>query len=59
MDGIVYEGDWEEVKKRMMEKYPALLEEDLEAENDDNLLIHLNLKLGKSKAELREIIRNI
>ena len=59
MYGLVYEGDWQDVKEKLMEKYPSLTEEDFKAESDDKLLIHLNQKLGKSKEELRDIIRNI
>lgn len=59
MNGLVYEGEWEDVKKRLMEKYPALIEEDFGYEDDDQLMIHLSQKLGKSKEELRETIRKI
>jgi len=46
-----------EKKSALIEKYPSLTEEDFNSDNGDKLLIHLEQKLGKSKEDLREIIR--
>lgn len=51
--------DVKRVKSQLIEKYPSLTEEDFEFENDDELIIHLQQKLGKSKEEMREIIRKM
>lgn len=55
------QGSWDEVKGRLKSQYGDLAEEDLvyvEGE-EDQLLGRLESKLGKAKAEIAELIRNI
>lgn len=51
--------DWEKVQDHFIKNYPSITENDFEFENNDELMIHLQQKLGKTKEELREIIRKI
>lgn len=48
-----------EKKKKLIKKYPTLIEDDFSTEDDDKLLNHLQQKTGKTKSELREIIKNL
>jgi hypothetical protein len=41
--------NWEKVKKRLKDRFPALTDDDLEIENQDKLLNHLEAKLGEDK----------
>lgn len=59
MSELLHKENWDEVKDKLMEEFPALTEQDFAFENNDELIIHLQQKLGKSKEELREIIRKI
>ncbi len=60
MPEIDYNGDWEDVKKRLMDKYPSLTEKDFTKEDhQDKLLNHLSQELGKTTDEMRKIIRHI
>lgn len=60
MSKLKYNGKWNDVKKRLMDKYSILTKEDFEYEkNDDKLLNHLEHKLGKESDEIRQIIRRI
>jgi hypothetical protein len=51
--------DWEQVKKRLKDRYPALTDDDLEIENEDKLFNQLEAKLGEDKDEIRNIIKDI
>ncbi len=53
-----YEMDWNELKKRLKQKYPELTDVDLitaKGEEEDMLRM-VEYKLGKTKKELKEII---
>ncbi len=53
-----YEMDWNELKKRLKQKYPELTDIDLLTTNgeEENMLRMVEYKLGKTKKELKEII---
>jgi hypothetical protein len=51
--------DWEQVKKRLKDRFPALTDDDLDIENEDKLFNHLEAKLGEDKEEIRNIIKDI
>lgn len=59
MSEFLHERDLDKVKAKLIEEFPALTEQDFAFENNNELLIHLQQKLGKSKEELREIVRKI
>ncbi len=60
MSELEYNGDWEDVKKRLMDKYPILTEKDFKEENhEDRLLNHLGEELGETSDGMRKIIREI
>lgn len=51
--------DYSKVKSVLLEKYPALTEEDFEQDSEEKLIIHLKEKLGKTRDEIRTIIMDI
>lgn len=51
--------DREKIKRTLIEKYPSLTDKDFNFDKDDELVIHLQQKLGKTKEEMRKIIRKI
>lgn len=53
--------EWEKVKFRLKEQFSILTDSDLDYEEgeEEQLLLNLREKLGKSKAEVKKIIRNI
>lgn len=59
MSEMTKAGDLKRKKKQFIEKYPSLTEEDFEFDNKDELMIHLQQKLGKTKEEMRELIRKM
>lgn len=61
MNDLLIEGNWNEVKGKLKQKYSDLTDDDLAfAEGkEDELLGRLQKKLGKAKEELIEEIRNI
>lgn len=54
-------GSWNEQKGRLKQKFAALTDNDLLFTDGkrDEMLSKLQLKLGKTKEELREIIRSL
>ena len=61
MSELDYKGNWEEIKERLKQKYAILTDEDLRYKEgeEQKLLDHLEEKLGKTKGEVKDIIRNI
>lgn len=59
MADIRSEVDWNEVKESLKKKYPLLTDKDFEEEKEDKLLIQLGEKLGKTKEEIKHIIRKV
>ena len=53
-----YEMDWNELKKKLKQKYPELKDIDLLTANDEeeDMLRMVEYKLGKTKKELQVII---
>lgn len=61
MNTIELEGNWEEQKGKLKQKFAALTENDLlfkEGMNDE-ILGKLHIKLGESKEDLLKIIENL
>lgn len=61
MSELKYKGDWEELKKKLKDRYAILTESDLDYEEgeEEKLLNHLEEKLGKSKKELKDTLREL
>jgi uncharacterized protein YjbJ (UPF0337 family) len=61
MTNLQLKGSWNEIKGKLKQKYGQLTDDDLKfAEGkDDELLGHLQQKLGKTKEELRKEIENL
>lgn len=60
MTNLKNKGDWERIKKYLMEKYPSLTDRDFEnKDHEEKLLNHLSQKVGTTSYEMREIIREI
>ncbi|MBK7652389.1 MAG: CsbD family protein [Flammeovirgaceae bacterium] len=61
MNKLIMKGTWNETKGKLKQKYGELTDDDLTfAEGkDDELLGRLQTKLGKTKTELREEIKNM
>jgi uncharacterized protein YjbJ (UPF0337 family) len=58
LNGTEIKGNWNEQKGRLKQKFAALLDNDLmfEEGKKDEMLGKLQIKLGKTKEELRAII---
>lgn len=61
MEDLKVKGDWNRTKGKLKEKYGELTDDDLQyAEGQEEQLIgRLQKRLGKSKEEVRKIIRDI
>ncbi len=59
MGDIRTEVKWDEVKEALKKEYPLLTDKDFEEEKEDKLLIELGEKLGKTKEEIKNIIRTV
>lgn len=61
MNKLIMKGTWNETKGKLKQKYGELTDDDLTfAEGkDDELLGRLQTKLGNTKTELREEIKNM
>lgn len=61
MEDLQVKGDWNRTKGKLKEKYGELTDDDLQyAEGQEEQLIgRLQKRLGKSKEEVRKIIRDI
>lgn len=61
MSELRIEGNWDEVKRKLKEKYAVLTDKDLEYEkdNEEELLHHLQERLGKSKEEVKTLLQDL
>ena len=61
MNDLELKGTWNETKGKLKEKYAMLTDNDLAYEEgqEDQLVGQLQEKLGKSKKEVKDILRNI
>lgn len=61
MEDLQVKGNWKQIKGKLKEKYGELTDDDLSyAEGqEDQLIGRLQKRLGKSKEEVKKIIRNI
>lgn len=60
MDDLRISGNWKEVKGNLKQQYGELTDDDLTYTEgkEDELVGRLEKKLGKSKDEVRDILRN-
>lgn len=61
MDELRIKGNWNELKGKLKEKYGELADDDLAYEEgkEDQLIGNLQEKLGKSKDEVRAMLRDL
>ncbi len=61
MNGLVFKGAWNEVAGKIKQRFAQLTDDDLMfAEGkEEELLGRLQKKLGKTKEELREMIKGL
>ena len=61
MDIIEIEGDWNELKAKLKEKFAVLTEDDLmfKAGEKEEMYAKIQIKIGKSKEEMAHFIRSI
>lgn len=61
MDELKSKGDWNTIKEKLMERYAILTEDDLQYEegNEEQLLGTLQEKLGKTKHEVKDLLRDL
>lgn len=61
MEELEFKGNWKQIKGKLKERYAVLTDNDLAFEEgqEEQLLGHLQEKLGKSKEEVKDIIRSL
>ncbi len=61
MNELEFKGNWNELKGKLKEKYAVLTDNDLayEESQEDQLIGHLQEKLGKTKKEIKDIVREL
>ncbi len=61
MEELELKGKWNDIKGKLKERYAVLTDNDLAYEEgkEEQLLGHLQEKLGKSKEEVKDIIRSL
>lgn len=61
MNELKIKGSWNEIKGKLKEKYAVLTDNDLAYEEgqEDQLIGKLQKKLGKTKDEVRDLIRDL
>lgn len=61
MNDLELKGNWNEAKGKLKEKYAVLTDNDLAYEEgqEEQLIGHLQEKLGKTKKEVKDILRDI
>lgn len=61
MNDLELKGNWNETKGKLKEKYAVLTDNDLAYEEgqEDQLVGRLQEKLGKTKKEVKDILRDI
>jgi len=58
MDVVLNHGNWDELKRKLQEKYPQLTDVDFQHKEgeEEGMLRTVEYKLQKTKEEMREII---
>lgn len=61
MNDLELKGNWNEMKGKLKEEYAVLTDNDLAYEEgqEDQLIGNIQEKLGKSKKEVKDIIRDL
>lgn len=61
MDELELKGKWNQVKGKLKQSYASLTDDDLQYQEgkEDELIGRLQDKLGKSRDEVRKILRDI
>ncbi|HEX6982498.1 MAG TPA: CsbD family protein [Balneolaceae bacterium] len=61
MSEINFKGNWNEIKEKLLKRYAILTEHDLQYEEgrEEKVLTHLEEKLGKTRKEVKDIIRDL
>lgn len=64
MSGLIKKGNWKEIKAKLIEDFPALTDRDLRYEvyeegMEEKFISELQQKLGKTKAEISDMIRTL
>ena len=61
MDNLELKGKWNQAKGKLKQSYASLTDDDLQYEEgkEDELVGKLQDKLGKSRDEVRKILRDI
>lgn len=61
MSGLITKGNWQEIKSKLKKDYPVLTERDLTYKEgkEEQLIGELQKKMGKTKAEVSDMIRNL
>lgn len=61
MDDLTFKGNWNEIKGKLKERFGVLTDNDLAYKEgqEEQLLGNLQQKLGKSKDEIKKIIREL
>lgn len=61
MSELSFKENWPEIKEKLKDRYAILTDKDLEYEegNEEELLVHLEEKLGLTKHEVKNMIRDL
>ncbi len=61
MNDLTIEGNWNQVKGKLKQKYSELTDDDLKFQEgkEDELYGRLQEKLGKTKDEIKEIVASL
>jgi uncharacterized protein YjbJ (UPF0337 family) len=61
MNTTIIKGNWNEIKGKLKKQYSKLTDDDLRYDEgrEDELIGHLQKKLGKTNQEIRDILDNI
>jgi hypothetical protein len=58
---VEFEGDWNEIKRKLMQKFAVLTNDDvlLEKGKKEEILGKIQVKLGKTKEELEKVLSEL
>jgi uncharacterized protein YjbJ (UPF0337 family) len=61
MNDLTIEGNWNQVKGKLKQKYSDLTDDDLQFQEgkEDELYGRLQTKLGKTKDEIKELVASL
>lgn len=61
MSELNFKGNWDEIKEKLLKRYAILTKQDLQYEEgkEEKMITHLEEKLGKSKNEVKHLIRDL